>query len=388
MASRLTDYVTPRDGAVSARYSAPRVSIAQLVEDYLDEKIDFHGDMEDFMQNRWDLVDFGVSKAHLKYIATRLIPELGIHSKSIDARLVRDHYDRGDDFFEAFLGPRMVYTSGFLKTVDDDLELAQDQKMDLVCQKLQLAPGKKMLDIGCGWGTLCQFAAEHYGVDATGVTLSQNQVDFGNARIKAAGLSDRARLLTVDYRDIQDTKFDAISCLEMSEHVGSKNYHIFVKKVMDLMADDALFLLQIVGPRRGMRSLNPSWGLFMATYIFPGADAARPLSWVSDQFEIGGLEVNTVENINYHYATTIKRWYDNWEKNADAIRGKYGERWYRLWAIFLTWASRVGWEGESNCFQIVAHKSLNSFDRSRFVGRSGLGLSAPAYGHLGERRLS
>src|SRR5688500_2795897 len=152
-----------------------------------------------------------------------MIPEVVIHSKAQDERIVRDHYDRGDNFFEAFLGDRMVYTSGIFTNEKQSLEQAQDDKIDLVCSKLMLKPNEKLLDVGCGWGTLTMRAAKVWGADATGVTISKNQTAFGNRRIEAAGVKDTARLICTDYREIGAQKFDKISSLEMVEHVGVKN---------------------------------------------------------------------------------------------------------------------------------------------------------------------
>ena len=160
--------------------------MATLFEAYLDGDVDIP-DMDAFLDARRELVNYTLTQKHLKFFFTRMIPEVAIHSKTQDERIVREHYDRGNDFFEAFLGERMVYTSGFFHDEHESLEQAQDNKMNLVCHKLMLQPGDEMLDIGCGWGTLAMHAAKNYGAESTGVTIGKNQTAFGNARIAKAG---------------------------------------------------------------------------------------------------------------------------------------------------------------------------------------------------------
>ncbi|MGD0674784.1 MAG: class I SAM-dependent methyltransferase, partial [Polyangiaceae bacterium] len=240
----------------------------------------------------------------------------------------------------------------------------------------------ELLDIGCGWGTLALHAAKSYGASSTGITISKNQTAFGNARIARAGLSDRARLECLDYRDIPRRQYDRISSLEMVEHVGVKNFQKFCHLVYDRLKDDGLFLLQWTGMRRGgalgvpvigLRPEDLIWGLFMNKYIFPGADASLPLSDVVKGLEKAGFEIHSAENVSIHYALTIQRWHQNWQKNERNIVKSYGDRWYRLWHLFLAWSWRVGMQGNAACFQVVAHKNLDQFDRRVFIGRSSLG---------------
>src|SRR5262249_34249269 len=210
------------------------------------------------------------------------------------------------------------------------LEQAQDNKMNLVCQKLQLQPDDRMLDIGCGWGTLASHAARYYGAEVTAVTIAQNQADFAHRRAHEWGVRSRVRILCSDYRDIPDTKYDKISSLEMVEHVGVKNLRSFYEQVRDLLTDEGLFFLQWTGLRRGLRPEDLIWGLFMNKYIFPGADASLCPAAMLASMEKAGWETHSVENITFHYSWTIKRWHDNWLSNQDAVRAAYGERWFRI----------------------------------------------------------
>ena len=161
-----------------------------------------------------------------------------------------------------------------LKTGLEDLETAQDQKMNLVCQKLQMKQGERHLDIGCGWGTLVAHAAKYYGTDSTGITIAQNGADYANDQIERWGVKNHARVHRMDYRSIPHDKFDKITCLEMAEHVGVKYFQRFMKQIAGLLKDDGLFYLQIAGLRSGYHQESLVWGGFMGEYIFPGADAS------------------------------------------------------------------------------------------------------------------
>jgi cyclopropane fatty-acyl-phospholipid synthase-like methyltransferase len=365
----LSDYVVFNDKKLARKYAHQRIPMATLYEAYFDGDIDIPGDIYALLRDRDLFVKYTLTPKHLKWAVTNFVPEVAIHSKKQDERIVREHYDRGNDFFGWFLGERMIYTSGFFTNPGETLEQAQDNKLNLVCQKLQLEAGHRMLDIGCGWGTLACHAARYYGADATGVTIAQNQAAFGNERAKEWGVKDSARILCSDYRDIPQTKYDRISSLEMVEHVGVKNLVSFYEQVRDLLTDDGLFLLQWTGLRRGLRPEDLIWGLFMNKYIFPGADASLPPASMLAAMEKAGWETHSVENVSHHYSWTLKRWHDNWLSNKQAILATYGERWFRIWHLFLAWSVLIGEQGNAACFQVVLNKNLDSFNRFRWIGR-------------------
>ncbi len=377
--TKLTDLIVFNDKKLAARYATGKIPMATLLEAYLDGAVDIPN-MDAFLDARRDLVNFNLTQKHFEFFFTRMIPEVAIHSKSQDERIVREHYDRGDDFFEAFLGERMVYTSAIFHDEHETLEQAQDNKMNLVCRKLMLRPGDEMLDIGCGWGTLAMHAAKTFGAKSTGITISKNQTAFGNTRIAKAGLSDSARIECLDYRDIPRRQYDRISSLEMVEHVGVKNLSKYCELVYDRLKDDGIFLLQWVGLRRGgdqgvpvigLRPEDLIWGLFMSKYIFPGADASIPLSDMSKALEKAGFQIQSVENISIHYSETIRLWHLNWQKNRAEVLKAYGERWYRLWHLFLGWSWRIAAQGTGQGYQVVAHKNLDTFDRKMFMRHAG-----------------
>ncbi|HEY8074446.1 MAG TPA: class I SAM-dependent methyltransferase [Labilithrix sp.] len=370
------------DAKLAERFAKGKVPMTTLYEKYFDGEVDIVGDIYEFLDERDKFVSYSVTWEHIRWFFTNFVPEVTIHSKAQDERIVRGHYDRGNDFFGAFLGDRMVYTAAYFANgpKKNSLEEAQDAKVDRVCKKVLLEKGERFLDVGCGWGTLARWAATKYGADATGVTISKNQTEFGNGRLEKANVADHARILCKDYRDIPRQKFDKIASLEMVEHVGVKNLPKFFDQMWDLLEDDGIFFLQWTGLRRGaggpihdpvtgMRPEDLIWGLFMNKYVFPGADASLPLSGMVMAMEKAGFEIHTVENVSIHYAWTIKAWHDNWLANKQAVLDTYGERWFRIWHFFLAWSVRIAYQGNAACFQVVANKNLNKFDRSRFVGR-------------------
>lgn len=270
----------------------------------------------------------------------------------LDEEQVRDHYDRGDDFYGWFLGPRMIYTSGIISDTDKEetLEQLQDNKLAIVCEKIGLKANEKMLDIGCGWGTLARFASENYGAHVTGVTLGRNQTAWGNSAMRKVGIpEEQSKILCMDYRDIPvpEGGYNKITCLEMAEHVGVRHFSGFLTQVYNMLDDDGVFFLQIAGLRKPWQYEDLIWGLFMNKYIFPGADASTPLGWVVDKLEGSGFEIKGIDTIGVHYSATLWRWYRNWMANRDKVEAKYGKRWFRVsfmsravpclhWGLMLT----------------------------------------------------
>lgn len=367
------------DYKLAEKFARGKVPMTTLYEAYFDGQVDIVGDIYEFLDERDRYVSYDLTAEHVKFLFKNFIPEVAIHSKDQDRRIVREHYDRGNDFFGAFLGDRMVYTAGYYTDgpKNSTLEQAQDEKINRCCRKLLLQPGEKLLDVGCGWGTFVRHAAVNFGADTTGVTISKNQTEFGNARIEKAGVSDKSRVLCLDYRDIPARTFDKIVSLEMVEHVGVKNLPKFFEQMFGLLKDDGSFLLQWTGLRRagfggvlpvGLRPEDMIWGLFMNKYVFPGADASLPLSDMLRYAENAGFEIHSVENVSIHYAWTIKAWHDNWLANKQQVLETYGERWFRIWHLFLAWSVRIAEQGNAACFQVVFNKNRNDFDRAKYVG--------------------
>ncbi|KAJ2724540.1 hypothetical protein GGI07_001887 [Coemansia sp. Benny D115] len=375
----LETYITILDKELKAKYhGGNKIPMEVFFENYFDGNIDLTGDALRIFEKRYDWAFFPITANVAKFFFLQWIPELLWHSKKQDETQVRDHYDRGDDFYEAFLGDRMIYTSGVIGDLSrkETLEELQDNKMRDVCERMQMQPGDRHLDIGCGWGTLAAFAARNYGTESVGITLGRNQTAFGNRRAEQWGVGDSARILCMDYRDIpRRPRYNRITCLEMAEHVGVRKFQEFLLQVRDMLEDDGLFFMQIAGLRGAWQYEDFSWGLFMAKYIFPGADASCPLNWVIAQLEATGFEVRSSDTIGVHYSATLSRWYENWMSNKDKILKSYGKRWFRIWEIFLAWSIIISRQGSATCYQIIAHKNRNAFDRSALVRKpAGYGM--------------
>jgi len=316
-----------------------KIPMETFHEMYFDGVVDFNGDCLEVMEYRHDWANFAFTPSLFKFFLTGMIPEVIMHSRSQDEEQVRDHYDRGDDFYGWFLGPRMIYTSGIISdiTKEESLEQLQDNKLSIVCEKIDLKASERLLDIGCGWGALAKFASVNYGAHATGITLGRNQTAWGNNALQKAGIGEsQSKILCMDYRDIPvpPGKYHKITCLEMAEHVGVRHLGSFLTQVYDMLEDDGMFFLQIAGLRKYWQYEDLVWGLFMNKYIFPGADASTPLGFVVDKLEGAGFEVKNIDTIGVHYSATLWRWYRNWVGNRDKIEAKYGKRWFRVSFFF------------------------------------------------------
>ncbi|XP_002165145.1 uncharacterized protein LOC100198707 [Hydra vulgaris] len=365
--SKVDHYVEFVDEAAKAKHSGKYIPIRDLYELYADGKINFKLDLLQCLERRHEYVVYKLQWWHLKFFLCKFVPEM-LHFKVQDHDQVTDHYDRGNDFYEAFLGPLMVYTSGIRCREDETLEEMQINKIKEVCKRILMKPGDKHLDIGCGWGTFVNFAAEHYGSKGTGVSISENQIKWAQEKAVKHNTSANTEFLCMDYRDIPHSKYDKITCLEMSEHVGIRLYPRFLKQVYNLLDDNGIFYLQIAGLRRAWKWEDILWGFFMDTYIFPGAEASLPLIFPVGQLESAGFEVHSVETIGVHYSETIREWYRNWiqPETRKNMSLKYGSRLCRIWEIFLAWSTIIARQGNSTCYMIVAHKNRNDYDRLKF----------------------
>ncbi|PVZ98423.1 hypothetical protein BB558_005569 [Smittium angustum] len=367
----IDSYIEILDEDLKKAYSGnSKIPMELFFESYFEGKINLRADCLQTLESRHDWAKFSLTYSQIKFFLFQFLPELIWHSKKQDEDQVRDHYDRGDDFYNAFLGETMIYTSGIVSdpTRKETLEELQQNKLKDVCERLQLKAGDRHLDLGCGWGTLVNYAAKNYQSISRGVTLGRNQAAYGNKKAKELGTSKNAEIMCMDYRDVpRRPKYNKISCLEMAEHVGIRKFGEFLAQVKDMLEDDGLFYLQIAGLRSAWQYEDFVWGLFMAKYVFPGADASCPLNWVVNQLETAGFEIRSVDTIGIHYSATIGRWYENWMKNKDKIIKSYGKRWFRIWEIFLAWSTIVARQGTSTAFQILAHKNMNAFDRTLII---------------------
>ncbi|MFD8074421.1 cyclopropane-fatty-acyl-phospholipid synthase family protein [Streptomyces sp. NBC_00510] len=265
-----------------------------------------------------------------------------LHSPVRDRQAISHHYDVGNDFYELVLGPSMVYSCAYWEGPDATLEDAQRAKLDLICRKLELQPGQRLLDVGCGWGSMVMHAAEHYGVHATGVTLSTEQASSARKRVADAGLADRIDIRVQDYRAVDDGPYDAISSIGMAEHVGRERYRQYAGVLYGLLRPGGRLLNHQIGRRPWADEEAYHVDEFIDRYVFPDGELAPVGSTVS-RLEEAGLEVRDVEAIREHYALTLRQWVANLEAHwPEAVRLAGAGR-ARVWRLYMA-ASALSFE--------------------------------------------
>jgi len=287
--------------------------------------------------------------------------ETGLNrQQSENADFIQFHYDVSNDFYRLFLDEQMVYSCAYFRTAEDTLEQAQANKLEMICRKLQLKPGERMLDIGCGWGALVCHAAKHYGVRAHGITLSKEQLALTKQRIQDQGLQDLVTAELCDYADVEGP-FDKISSVGMVEHIGIDNMESYMRKVQSLLPDRGIFLNHgITRPGKmsdkQFRKLSTERRL-LVRYIFPGGELDH-LGHMVQCMESSGFDVHDVEGWRDHYSLTCRHWCQRLEKNREeAIRLVGWER-FRLWTLYLSGCVFALGDGGARIYQTVATKQV------------------------------
>jgi cyclopropane-fatty-acyl-phospholipid synthase len=287
-----------------------------------------------------------------------------LHSRRRDRDAISHHYDVSNRFYEMVLGPSMTYSCAVFANEDEPLETAQRRKVDLICRKLDLQPGMRLLDVGCGWGAMAIHAATTYGVSVVGVTLSTQQQAYATERARAMGVGDRCEFRLQDFRDVHDGPFDAISSIGMSEHVGRRSLAPYAQQMFDLLTPGGRFLNHAIGrpvsmkedpqPTRraeAWRQTQIAWGMrgpsrvrsdFIERYVFPDGELHDVGTMVS-LFEAHGLEVRHLESLREHYALTLRHWVDNLVKRFDEASEEVGEQRARVWRLYMA-GSAVNFE--------------------------------------------
>ena len=273
------------------------------------------------------------------------------HSGRRDRAAIAHHYDLSNEFYALVLDPQMAYSSAYWTrdAPEDTLEQAQTDKLDLVCRKLALRPGQRMLDVGCGWGSLSIHAAQHYGVQVTGITLSQQQAGFVRARVAELGLADRVRIRLQDYRELAGPGFEAVASLEIGEHVGESNYPGYASVLHRMVAPGGRVLIQQMS--RG--PIAPGGGAFIEAYIAPDMHM-RPVGETVAFLERAGLEVRDVHAMREHYVRTVQAWYSTFESRWAEAVDLVGEEVARVWRLYLVGGGLAFEEGRMGVDQILS----------------------------------
>ena len=274
------------------------------------------------------------------------------HSRSRDAEAIHHHYDVSNRFYELVLGPSMTYTCACFETETSSLEEAQAFKYDLVCRKLGLRPGMRLLDVGSGWGGMVRHAARHYGVLATGVTLSREQASWAGDAIKAEGLDDRAEVRFGDYRGITETGFDAVSSIGLTEHIGIRHYPAYFSFLRDRLVPGGRLLNHCI--TRADNSTKDT-GAFIDRYVFPDGELTGSGRIITEIQETG-MEVRHEENLREHYALTLQGWCRNLVENWEECVAETDEGTAKVWGLYMA-GSRLAFErNEIQLHQVLAVK--------------------------------
>ncbi|MFF5845057.1 class I SAM-dependent methyltransferase [Streptomyces massasporeus] len=299
-------------------------------------------------------------------------PRRHLHTKRTDRRAISHHYDVGNDFYEIVLGPSMVYSCAYWPTPDSTLEQAQRDKLELVCRKLGLRPGLRLLDVGCGWGSMAIHAAREHGVRVVGVTLSQEQAAYARKRVADEGLTDKVEIRVQDYRDVRDGPYDAISSVGMAEHVGADRYLEYAADLYDLLKPGGRLLNHQIARRPQGDETTYSVDAFIDSYVFPDGEL-QPIGATVAQLERAGFEVRDVEAIREHYALTLRHWVERLEADWQRAVRLAGPGRARVWRLYMA-ASALAFErNRIGVNQVLAVRTPDP-------GTSGMPLRARTWG--------
>ncbi|POX54350.1 cyclopropane-fatty-acyl-phospholipid synthase family protein [Streptomyces sp. Ru72] len=295
-----------------------------------------------------------------------------LHTRRTDKRAISHHYDVGNDFYEIVLGPSMVYSCAYWESPDGTLEDAQRDKLELVCRKLDLKPGQRLLDVGCGWGSMAVHAAREHGVSVVGVTLSQEQAAYARKRVADEGLTDRVEIRVQDYRDVADGPYDAISSIGMAEHVGAERYLEYARVLHALLKPGGRLLNHQIARRPEQDESAYSVDAFIDAYVFPDGELA-PIGTTVTQLERAGFEVRDVEALREHYGLTLRRWVANLEAEWVRAQALTSPGRARVWRLYMA-ASALAFErNRIGVNQVLAVRTPDS-------GGSGMPLRARTWG--------
>ena len=318
-------------------------------EAYMDGKIEIQGDLQELVTLAYRSQDSFFNNSKF----SKLIPKHS-HSEKVSKNDVQSHYDIGNDFYEMWLDKTMTYSCAYFASESDTLEAAQMNKVRHILNKLHAQEGETLLDIGCGWGTLLFTAAKEYGLKATGVTLSQQQYDFVSDKIKAEGLTGQVTVYLEDYRELKE-QYDHVTSVGMFEHVGKENLAAYFSKIDQLLVENGTALIHgITGQHKGAGV--DAW---INKYIFPGGyipNLAENIDHIMDAH----LQVDDLEPLRRHYQKTLEIWTDNFHDVSESVISRYGERFYRMWDLYLQACAASFESGNIDVVQYLLTKGASS----------------------------
>ncbi|MGW2835725.1 class I SAM-dependent methyltransferase [Streptomyces sp. NPDC001286] len=295
-----------------------------------------------------------------------------LHTKRTDKRAISHHYDVGNDFYEIVLGPSMVYSCAYWPSPDATLEQAQHDKLELVCRKLGLTEGQRLLDVGCGWGSMAIHAAREHGVSVVGITLSHEQAAHARKRVAGEGLTDRVEIRVQDYRDVADGPYDVISSIGMAEHVGADRYLEYAENLHRLLRPGGRLLNHQIARRPQRDESAYDVDEFIDAYVFPDGELA-PLGTTVTQLERAGFEVRDVESLREHYGLTLRRWVANLEAQWPRAMRLAGPGRARVWRLYMAACALAFEHNRIGVNQVLAVRTPED-------GASGMPLRARTWG--------
>jgi len=336
-------------GALPALLNA---SLDSLGEAYIEQQIDIKGRLSDAIQVAYKLANISQHNNGLIRKATEILA----HSKKQDREAIKYHYDVSNDFYRLWLDENMVYSCGYFEDGTETLEEAQVKKIDHILRKIQLKPGQRLLDIGCGWGALAIRAARNWGARCVGVTLSEKQYEFARERVKREGLEELVEIRLQDYRDVQGT-FERITSVGMFEHVGLANLPEYFSKISSLLSQGGWAMNHGITSTDAESAPTPMGGSeFIDKYVFPHGELPH-ISLVLKTMQACGLETFDVENLRRHYARTLDLWTQRYEAQANTLRQIVDEKTYRIWRIYLAGCSHAFHVDNVAIFQVICQKA-------------------------------